>query len=305
MATQIDKTTEAAAAIPTIIAARMLASIYEKSIIAQTVTRDFDSEVANYGDTITVTKRGALSANDKAVNSDVTLQAPTLSSVDVTLDKHKEVSFLIEDPARLESRPDLLTGYMDDAVTVLAEKIDSDIAALYATLANDSSTTGTAITGDIIVGARQELVTNGKGLAEASNKILMVGYEAQHTLMKDDDVIAQTIDSTKGGDKKAAVSGLQRAYLSRFWDIDIYATSNITNQHAMLYTPQALALVTRPMPAVGTQYGVTQFNSQLNGLNIRLTMNYDADALGMKVTADVLYGVKILEDNFAVEVLHS
>ena len=48
---------------------------------------------------------GALTVNDKAANTAVTLQTPDDSAVSVTLNKHKEVSFLIEDIARAFARP--------------------------------------------------------------------------------------------------------------------------------------------------------------------------------------------------------
>jgi hypothetical protein len=43
-------------------------------------------------------------------------------------------SFIIEDVARLQARPDYLTGYIEDGIAKLAEKIDGDIAALYSGL---------------------------------------------------------------------------------------------------------------------------------------------------------------------------
>lgn len=297
--------TEAAAVIPALVASQMVATVKQKAIAANLVTRDFDNEVAAYGDSIKVGVRGALSVNDKSEDTDVTLQTPTATAVTVTLNKHKEVSFVIEDVARAMARPDLLAGYVADGAAKIAEQVDADLLALYASLANDSSTTGTAISGDVVLSARQELLTNGKSVAESSIKRLMVGYAAQTTLLKDDDVKEQLIDSTKGGNRDVTASNLERAYTGRFFDIDVYASSAVTNQHAILFTPEAFALVTRPLPVAPAGLGVEQQIVTVDGITMRVTMSYQPKSLGMLVTIDLLYGVAILSDNYAVEVLHS
>ena len=63
-----------------------------------------------------------LSVNDKAANTVVTLQTPSTTGINVTLNKHKEVSFMIEDIAKMVTRPDLLMGYMEYGVAVIGEQ---------------------------------------------------------------------------------------------------------------------------------------------------------------------------------------
>ena len=115
----------------TMVAAQSLGKLKSNTVLARIVNRDYDAEVANAGKIVSVPIRGALSVNDKAANTAYTLQAVSDSSVRVTLNKHKEVSFLIEDPARAMASYDALSGYMADAVLGIAEQIDTDIAALY------------------------------------------------------------------------------------------------------------------------------------------------------------------------------
>ena len=92
------------------------------TVFAQLVARNWDDKVAQYDDIVPVPLRGALTANDKVAG--VTLQ--TLPTLRVTLNKHKEVSFLIEDIGRA----DVLNGCVKDGGKAIAEAIDSDIAGL-------------------------------------------------------------------------------------------------------------------------------------------------------------------------------
>jgi hypothetical protein len=81
-------------------------------VLARLVARDWDNDVASYGHAVKIPIRGTVSANAKAADTAITLNAPTDTNYTVTLDQHYEVSFIIEDVARLQARPDYLNGYI-------------------------------------------------------------------------------------------------------------------------------------------------------------------------------------------------
>ena len=116
--------------IPTIIAAQALGYLRANTVLARLVNRDYDNEVATFGQTIKIPYGGALSVNDKSADTAVTRQTPADSVYTLTLNKHKEVTFLIEDIAKAFARPDWFSTYAADAMSVMAEQIDSDIAAV-------------------------------------------------------------------------------------------------------------------------------------------------------------------------------
>ena len=95
---------------PAIVAAQALGYLKANAVFAQLVARDWDNEVVQYGGSVVIPFLGALTANDKAANTAVTLQSPADTGVTVTLNKHKEVSFIIEDIGRAVARPDVLSG---------------------------------------------------------------------------------------------------------------------------------------------------------------------------------------------------
>ena len=114
--------TQLSNSIPTLIAAQALGYLKANTVLAQLVSRDWDNEISQYGQTVNVPFTGALSVNDKTQGAVVTLQAPADTKVSVTLNKHKEVSFLVEDFGRALARPDFLQAYVGDGLALIAEQ---------------------------------------------------------------------------------------------------------------------------------------------------------------------------------------
>ncbi len=59
------------------------------------------------GDTIHIPEISNLTANDKAANTAVTLQTVSESSQTISIDQHKETSFMVEDIVKAQSQYNL------------------------------------------------------------------------------------------------------------------------------------------------------------------------------------------------------
>lgn len=72
----------------------------------------------------------------------------------------------------------------------------------------------------------------------------------------------------------------------------------------MLFHENAFGLVVVPLPEIGDGAGarMSTVSDDQTGLSIRSRMAYDDDSAKVKVTLDILYGVKTLEPNLAVRV---
>jgi hypothetical protein len=72
----------------------------------------------------------------------------------------------------------------------------------------------------------------------------------------------------------------------------------------MLFHENAFGLVVVPLPEIGDGTGarMSTVTDDQTGLSIRSRMAYDDDTAKVKVTLDILYGVKTLEPNLAVRV---
>lgn len=295
-------TTEYANAIPTIVAANALGYLKSNTVFAQLINRDFDNEVASYGQTIDVTIIPDLDVNDKGENDVVTLQNPTVGKTSVTLDNHKEVSFLIEDFAKALARPDYLSGLMETGMAKLAETMDASIAALYAGFSQTiDATAGLAETH-----FRQSRKMLNTARVPLAGRWAVLHEDAEYELLGIEKFVNRDYAELQG-----APQGLLNAYSGRFMGFNVYMDQNIVtvaggldpDEHKNLFGHRNSAvLVTRPLAAAPAGMGAVQTVMNEGGIGVRVTMSYDTDYLGVKTTLDVLWGVAELRDNHAVVV---
>lgn len=293
MTDYLDLTTEAQV-LPTIIAAETLGRLASNMALVGLVNRDFENEVANYGQSVKVGIRGALSVNDKAEGSNTTVQAPTSTAATVTLNKHKEVTFGAEDIAIMLERPDAMMGYAEDAAIAILEQMEADIAALYS---------GFSQTIDATAGLDEEDWRNASRLLTAAKVPLRGRWAVLH---EDANYEAQGIERIVNRDYAESLGRIQaNAYQGNAYGFNIFVDQNIavaTAQCKNLFGhPNAIALVSRPMRRTDLPT-VQQVTMSEMGIGLRVTRWYDALALAERLTIDVLYGVAELRDNHAVVV---
>lgn len=284
--------------IATIIAAEVLGYLEANCVLARLVRRDFSDEIATKGQVVQIPVAGTLTVNDKAADAVITLQAPADDKVSVTLNKHKEVSFLIEDFARALATPDWLNVYTQHGMSLLVEQVDADIAALYAGLSQtiDASGANGPLGKADFIEARRMLNAAKAPLAER--------YAVLH---EDAESEYLAVEEAVNVDYKAALGGaLANSYTGRFFGFETFMDQKIAVVGAvcrnLFMQRNALALVTRPLPPAPSNGGVIQKVMSEGGLGLRVTMSYDHNYLGVKVTIDVLYGVAELRDSHGIVV---
>jgi hypothetical protein len=279
----------------TIVAAESLGKLKANTVLARIVNRNYDNEVAERGKIVSIPFRGALTVNDKVANTAVALQSPSDSAVNVTLDKHKHVSFLIEDPARAMASYDALSGYMGDAVLGIAEQIDSDIAALYA---------GFSQTIDASAGLAESHYRRAQRLLNAAKAPQSGRWAVLHQdAFYESQAIEKVVSTIYRGED--AESALREGQLGQFCGFQVVLDQQIvtaTTRKNLFIHRDAAVLVTRPLPVAPAGMGVVQTVMQEDGVSLRVTLSYSRDHLGMQVTVDVLYGVAELRDAFGVTV---
>jgi len=280
---------EVADAIPTIVAAEALGYLKANTVLARLVSRDWDNEVAQYGQTISIVKPGSLVANDKAANTEVTLQAPSATKAQITLDKHKEASFLIEDVARFLSRPDMRERYIEAAMGAVSEQVDADIAALYAAAGNTIDASGGLTEAHL----RQTRKLLNSAKLPLRDRYFVVHEDAEYELLGIDRFVNRDYAELRGAPPR-----LEEAYLGRYAGFDYFMDQMIVEvsgspnlRENIAFQRYAIALASRPLPAAPQNYGVQQVVMGEDGLGVRVTMSYSHKNLGYLTTIDLLYGV--------------
>lgn len=171
--------TEVDVAIPEFWSATALGALKANTVMTQLVRRDFDSEVATRGDTVNVIKRGGLTVNDKAKNTKVQLQTPSNSKIPIVLDKHKEISFLIEDVASAKAIDDAI-NYVEDASIAMGETVDADLLALYTSAGSSVGAAADDLDVATIVSARKTL---NDQKAPQRGRVLVIGSGPEASLL--------------------------------------------------------------------------------------------------------------------------
>lgn len=291
-------TTEVADFIPELWASTALGMLPSYLNLAKTVNRDFDDEVAQQGDTIHISKRGALTAKQKVSGEDYDLQNPTGDKVDVTVDQLWYVSFVVEDIAKAQSKPKVMEGYVEDSVLTLGEKVESKLADLYVN-AGDYVDAGSAIELAEILSVRKKL--SDAKLPKTAPRYAYVDSSSYNDLL----AIDAFTDVSKYGANTAVMDG----ELGRLFGMKVFESQMVESAgspakiHNMVYGRDAMVLAMRPLPVDGNGLGVQQtvVTDPESGISMRVTYGYDMRAGGVRVTMDLLFGVAMMRPEFLID----
>lgn len=309
-------TTEVADAMPQFWAARAIGALSANLVMANLINRDASADIAQAGDTINIVKRGAITVKDKSANTAVVPDAPSNTKIPVVLNKHKYVSWHLEDNASAKAIADAV-NYVQDGMVAIAEAIETDVLELVSAIANEVGTGGTDIDDTTILQARLQLNLQ---------KCPMMGRNM--IISPKDEIALLSLDKFTSAEKRAdGGNALTEAELGRIYGFNCYmsqlvdvtpgdpgdpdalpdpipATPAITHNIAFHRDAFVLAMRGLPLPAPGSGAIGSVIVDPRTGITLRYTRQWDADALATKHVIDVLYGVAAVdEDRLAVEVL--
>jgi hypothetical protein len=117
--------------IPEMWANESLAILSENMVAANLVHRDFEPEFANFGDIVNTRRPGEFTALRKTNDDEVTVQDATATNVQVPLDQHMHVSFMIKDGEEKKSFKNLVETYLSPAVLALSRMVDQVVLGQY------------------------------------------------------------------------------------------------------------------------------------------------------------------------------
>lgn len=282
------------AAIPKFWSNIALGALKANTVMANLVSRDYDEAVATKGDVVNVIRRGALIVNEKEKGKQIILQTPSNSKIPITLDKHKEISWLIEDVASAKAIQDAV-NYVTDAAIALGNEIDKDLLTLFASCTNNVKSEVLDV--DTVLKGRETL---NKNLCPLTGRVMVVSPEDETSLLK----LGEFTSSEWSAEN---VPALREAILGKKYGITYVMDQNVVNaagaRNNLLFTKDAFVLVSRPLPLPPAGSGATSSIIEQDGISIRVTSSYSQKDGGTLWTLDVLYGVAALnEEQCAVHI---
>jgi hypothetical protein len=286
--------------IPEVIANEGINLLQSNLRLGRLVRRDVDATPARAGRIISIPKYGDLSVNDKTENSDTTRQQPSTTEVQITLNKHKEVTFGVEDYLRAVKVGNLEDSYMGQGMIRLAEQIESDIAALFTAgftthAAIDASS---GLTEDNVLTVRKNLTDSR---APNSNRFMVVDTGSYNDLLK--------IDRFSRNDAQGEQSVINTGMLGTIHgfqaleSIHLTSAGSPTTYDCAGFHRDAIALVTRPFqPSMVRSAQIGQVTDEQTGLSMRVEIYRDPDAKADVISIDVLYGVQVIRPELGQEI---
>lgn len=291
---------------PTVIARRALATLYNSTVFAALVHRDYDADFGGkQGDTITVRTPATFTAQAFNRSSGITLQDVTEGSTSLALDTLLDVSFPVTAEELTLKIDDFAGRLVDPAMEAIVQKVDATIAEKLidtaegggggGTVTWSSSTASTVFTGEL--GALAKL---GRAKAPNANRSAVFSPEAAGVCLKDTLFVE--------ADKSGSTDALREGSLGRVFGFDTYqaqvlgyGSGDVAAADGVAFHKDAVAFVSRtldkPVGVADSQVAVANYK----GLGLRVVRDYDITKKQDVVSVDFLCGVAALRNALSIQ----
>ncbi len=259
---------------------------FERKSVFRGLVDDYSALFAGkgYGDVLHIPEMSLISASDKVAGEDVTYDATVTTETQLTVNKHKFVAKLFEDLAMIQSEADLVEKYSRMMGEALSRQVDADI---WTELQSLEDSLNLSNDDELTAGKFEEaLATLGENdIPYMDGECAMV---VNPTLFADilnpSAGIAQYFirnDAVGEGNR-----GLRSGLVGSLYGIDVYMSNTVdtANEGGAGANTISGAIFHKSAVAFASQQ------------DVRVQSEYSIDALGTKVVADLLYGVKRIDD---------
>ncbi|MFC7909060.1 P22 phage major capsid protein family protein [Streptomyces nigra] len=299
-----------------VIAQQALANLYETTVAASLVHRDYEAEFnRKQGDAITIRKPAVFTAQEYNRTSGITIQEAQETSVNMTLNHFADVSFAVTSEDMTLKIQDFDDQLLTPAMEAIAQKIDRDILSLRDDIVQEVGDATPNANGEDHNGYGGDYPwSDSRVLIQAGNVLDLknVPPTMRAVILGPTTKARWTAEKTwRQADKRGSTEGLLEASLgSRVSGFDPYWTQNIgqpdespstgepTTEVNVAFHRTAFALAFRPLELPQGALDAAIMNYK--GFALRVIRDYDIDKKQMVVSIDCLYGTKTLDANRAV-----
>ncbi len=213
------------ALIPELWARESLAVLAENMVMGQLVHRDFSDEVANFGDVVNTRKPADMFISRKTDTDTITYNDAVVTNVQVPLNQHIYVGFIIKDGERSKSIQELIPIHLVPAVKAMGNAIDRAILGRMAHALLGTINTRVGRLGaldstnakDTVLEAREQLNRN---LSDLAGRRIVLAPGSETAMLQTELFIA----ANQRGDGGTA---LEEARLGRILGFDTFMDQNV------------------------------------------------------------------------------
>jgi len=252
----------------------------KSNLVLLPLIKHYDADVKSSGQTVEIPNVSAITASLKAQNTVVTLNYNTETKTTITINRHYESSFLVEDILAAQSNYSTRSDYTQAAAYAIAEKVDSDIAKVMTASFTGYGAYGTALNDNLILTVNRYLSENK---APRTDRSIVVHPKGEAELL--------AIDKFVRYDALGTGEAIKNGKLGTIYGSTVYMSQNLvyldtaTDEYSSLFFhKEAAAIAMQVSPRTQAQY--------------------KQEHLGWLVTVDVLYGVTTLRTGFGFVLKH-
>jgi P22 coat protein - gene protein 5 len=276
---------------PSTVARRGLATLYNTTILAGLVSRDYDDAFnGKVGDTITIRKPAIFTANLFNRATGIVLQDPDEDSMPVKLDKIADVSFPVTTEDLTLKIDDFAGRLLNPAMEAIVQSIDLALAVALLDAADDPGAGGVAVmdakASDVLAESREKLTRKKLPLTE---RYAVLSPESVTVALSDINFI--------NAEKSGSTDALREASLGRVFGQDTYESQVFGagpgpagQADGVAFHRSAVTLASRTLQAPNgvapNMYAIESYR----GLSIRVVYAYDVKFKQDVVSCDFLYG---------------
>ena len=278
--------TDLAVMIPEVWGAK-INDFYRAQLVMGGFFTDRSDELANGGDILHTPNLTEMAASAKSNATAVTLVSPTETKVDLTVNQHYEVSFMIEDKEAVQvlRSYSVQERYAKNAAFSAAKKLEVAIATLFNSFSVTAGSTTTALSDANVLAAISSYTTTNGDYSEAA------WFLHPKTVWTD----LMAIDKFSLVQNTAGADPVMRGAIGFLYGQPVYSSTNLTtintaaDYSGALANPDAIHWAAARLPGASDV--------------VRVQSNYMPDYLGTLTTADILYGVIENRDSAGVEII--
>jgi len=259
---------------------------FERKSVFRGLVDDYSALFAGkgYGDVLHIPEMSLISASDKSAGADVSYDATATTETQLTVNKHKYVAKLFEDLTLIQSEADLVEKYSRMMGEALSRQVDADIWTELQSLEDSLNLSAD----DTLTAGKFEEALATLGEADIPYMDGECAMVVNPTLFADilnpSAGIAQYFirnDAVGEGNR-----GLRSGLVGSLYGIDVYMSNTVdtANEGGAGANTISGAIFHKSAVAFASQQ------------DVRVQSEYSIDALGTKVVADLLYGVKRIDD---------
>lgn len=230
--------------IPELWAMEALRTLASNMVMGALVNRDFSEMVSDYGDVVNTSRPADFSGKRKTDSDSVSEQDAQSPNIQVPLNQHFHVTFVIKDGEMSKALPNLVDRYLEPAARELAEKVDQLLCGQVVRLntyeegrINEMTKSNAP---DFVLDANTRLDINR---CPKQGRNLVLGPRAQKSALGAD----LFVSTEKRGD---AGTALRTASLGSVYGMDVYMDQNMP--YSLVGDAQTTAGVTDNAEVVGS-----------------------------------------------------